>query len=710
MSSRSLGSLTIDLIAKIAGFEQGMDRAARTADRRMKQIERSAKVAGAAIGAIGGAAIAGVSVIVRNTMQAEKSLAQLDAILKSTGNAAGYTRNQLVSMAQEFQQSSTFGTNEIIDAQTRLLSYSGILGENIPRAMQAVIDQAERLGMSVSQSAETIGRALESPSKAAAALAQQGFGAAFTKEVRASIDALVAAGREGEAQIKILEILEESYGGAAEAARNTFGGALSALQNTLGDLLSGDDDSLTGLTQAINELIDTLNDPDVRKGFQFIVNGATEAATAVVNLTSEFGRAISKYREWLADAGRLPADMLDNLDQLDTRIRKLAQMQYGSGILNDIRRAIFGDSISEELRKAVARRNILSRYPDGLPDFSNVITGANEARGGGGGGGVGDRPKGKSEAQREAERLQNAYDSLMSRMHETIELFGKEGEAAKVRYEIEHGALKGLSEPLAQLAIQRAEQIDQMRELDELQKAAKKAADDEVRRIQDGLKAGKDLLDDLQFELELMRMTNSERATAIQLRGLEAEAVAEYGEAIAEANRKIEEELKNIRFMDGIRNEFSDFVTDVVTGASTIQDAFKGMLDNIARMITQRIADNWAEQLFGSFGSSAGGSTGGWFSSLMGLFRGGKASGGWAQPNSIYEVNERGLEMATVRGRDYLLTGNSPVQITPNHQLGAGGSTFYVTNNFNRPVTRSTGQQISLEIAQKTRLATIRDS
>lgn len=713
MSSRSLGSLTIDLIAKIAGFEQGMDRAARVADRNFKQIQTRAIATGTAMGnafydgarAVGRA----IGTIINNSLQAEKSLAQLDAILKSTGNAAGYTRNQLVSMAQEFQSSSTFGTNEIIDAQTRLLSYSGILGENIPRAMQAVIDQATRLGMSVSQSAETIGRALESPSKAAAALAQQGFGAAFTKEVRASIDALVAAGREGEAQIKILEILEESYGGAAEAARNTFGGALSALQNTLGDLLSGDDDSLTGLTQAINDLIDTLNDPDVRKGFQFIVKGATEAATAVVNLTSEFGKAISQYREWLADAGRLPADMLDNLDQLDTRIRKLSQMQYGSGILNDIRRGVFGDTISEELRKAVARRNILLRYPDGLPDFSNVITGANEARGGGGGGGGGDRPKGKSEAQREAERLQNAYDSLMSRMHETIELFGKEGEAAKVRYEIEHGALKGLSEPLAQLAIQRAEQIDQMRELEELQEAAKKAADDEVRRIQDGLKAGKDLLDDLQFELELMRMTNSERATAIQLRGLEAEAVAEYGAAIAEANRKIEEEMENVRFMDGIRGEFSDFFTDVITGAESVTDAFKSMMDNIARMITQRIADRWVEQLFGGFGSSAGGSAGGWFSALMGMFGGGKANGGWAQPNSIYEVNERGLEMATVRGRDYLLTGNSPVQITPNHRL-AGGGGAQITQNFINPrmTNIQTDSQRAREEARKAQRALAR--
>lgn len=42
MATKSLGVLTLDLIAKVGGFEQGMDRAARKADRRMGQIQRSA--------------------------------------------------------------------------------------------------------------------------------------------------------------------------------------------------------------------------------------------------------------------------------------------------------------------------------------------------------------------------------------------------------------------------------------------------------------------------------------------------------------------------------------------------------------------------------------------------------------------------------------------------------------------------------------------
>jgi len=39
MATRSLGQLTIDLIAKTFGFEQGMDKAARKAKSGGKEIE-----------------------------------------------------------------------------------------------------------------------------------------------------------------------------------------------------------------------------------------------------------------------------------------------------------------------------------------------------------------------------------------------------------------------------------------------------------------------------------------------------------------------------------------------------------------------------------------------------------------------------------------------------------------------------------------------
>lgn len=49
MSTQSLGTLTLDLVAKTGGFESGMDRAARVADRKTKEIERQAKARAEAV-------------------------------------------------------------------------------------------------------------------------------------------------------------------------------------------------------------------------------------------------------------------------------------------------------------------------------------------------------------------------------------------------------------------------------------------------------------------------------------------------------------------------------------------------------------------------------------------------------------------------------------------------------------------------------------
>lgn len=49
MSSKSLGVLTLDLIVQTGGFEQGMDKAARTADRETRRMERDAKARAQAI-------------------------------------------------------------------------------------------------------------------------------------------------------------------------------------------------------------------------------------------------------------------------------------------------------------------------------------------------------------------------------------------------------------------------------------------------------------------------------------------------------------------------------------------------------------------------------------------------------------------------------------------------------------------------------------
>ncbi|MGS3560325.1 hypothetical protein ACB311_27850 [Klebsiella pneumoniae] len=56
MAGKSLGTLTIDLIAKVGGFVQGMDKAERASQKWSAQVKKDAKEVGASIVAIGAAA------------------------------------------------------------------------------------------------------------------------------------------------------------------------------------------------------------------------------------------------------------------------------------------------------------------------------------------------------------------------------------------------------------------------------------------------------------------------------------------------------------------------------------------------------------------------------------------------------------------------------------------------------------------------------
>ena len=154
-------------------------------------------------GFLTGLAIASVMrKIIQETRNAEQEQAQLAAVLRSTGESAGWSAEKLNAMADAMSKKSIFSPGEITQAQTRLLSYANIVGEKFPEAMQATIDMAARLNMSITQSGETIGRALDKPSEGMQTLRRQGF--KFGEDQIALAKKLEATGRIAEAQALVL--------------------------------------------------------------------------------------------------------------------------------------------------------------------------------------------------------------------------------------------------------------------------------------------------------------------------------------------------------------------------------------------------------------------------------------------------------------------------------------------------------------------------
>ncbi|WP_350260113.1 phage tail length tape measure family protein [Stenotrophomonas riyadhensis] len=533
--SRSLGTLTIDVIAEVGGFASGLDKSERRAEKWRKKVEAEAKLAGLALGT---AIAAAVVMIGRNTIAAEREVAQLDAIIRSTGGAAGYTRQQLLDMADTLSSKSTFSGGEIVEAQTRLLSYSGILASNIPRAMQAVIDQSARLGISVSQSAETIGRALESPSKAAAALAQQGFGAAFTKEVRGTIDELVKAGKEGEAQVMILEILEESYAGAAQAARDTFGGALQALGNTLNDITTAGDGSLRGATDAVNTLIETLNDPATREGFNNLISGAVAAIGTLAQFAATTGNVAKFVAEELAARFNGPdaTDVVRVQERIERLQKTIDAVQNSRGSLGlsmlNASELIPSDLVSRpdtviqrlrgevemEQRKLAEGQRMLeqaAKASSAASSIPNGVTGDAASRAAAAAAAA-DAENAKKRLAGQ-QQLQRAYESASLQLKRQIELFdtsadrsAKATELQRLNFEMAQGSLQGLNAADQERLRALATEIDRL--------AGVKSANEEAARATEAFVKLKDELnrkDSLGVDLARDRLKVLQAAAAV---------------------------------------------------------------------------------------------------------------------------------------------------------------------------------------------------
>lgn len=179
----------------------------------------------------------GIRAIAMEGSDKQQALAQLEATLASTGRQAEFTTQQLLDMADAMEANSMLTAEQVQSAQARLLSYTDVAANEFPRALQIAIDQQQRLGISAEASAEIVGRALQSPSKAMAALSRQGF--TLEAGQQRLLKQLEATGRMAEAQSIIMDMLTEAYGGAAAAARlNTAAGLWKGITDQIGDFTS----------------------------------------------------------------------------------------------------------------------------------------------------------------------------------------------------------------------------------------------------------------------------------------------------------------------------------------------------------------------------------------------------------------------------------------------------------------------------------------
>src|SRR3990167_8868997 len=214
-----------------SGVLSGVDKQAGGLGKTFGALGKAAAVgAGAGLVAPGGI----LATSVKEAMESQKVLGQLDAVLASTGGAAGLARKQLVDMASAFQRTTTFSDEAVLGAENLLLTFTKIKGPQFEGATQAVLDMSTALGQDLQSSAIQVGKALNDPINGMTALRR--VGVSFTEDQIKQVKAMVAAGDTMGAQKLILQELSTEFGGSAAAAANTFGGRMAQLQNSLSEV------------------------------------------------------------------------------------------------------------------------------------------------------------------------------------------------------------------------------------------------------------------------------------------------------------------------------------------------------------------------------------------------------------------------------------------------------------------------------------------
>jgi hypothetical protein len=723
--SRSLGVLTLDLVARVGGFTGAMDKAGRSAEQNAKRMEAAAKKSReewVRFGKVAGAAIAGLATgvfvkFIAETRAAEQEQAQLAAVLQSTGEAAGFSQGTLNEMADTLEAISTFSAGDITEAQTALLAFTGIVGDEFPRALQAATDMATRTGTSVVQAAETIGRALDVPSKGMAALSKQGF--RFTEDQKKVVAQLEATGRSAEAQGIILEALESTYGGAAEAARDTFGGALTALSNTIDYLLTGEDGSLASATEAINKFNETLRDPSTKEAVDATVSGLANLANRAVDLGKEFiglGEVASQTFNNIMGNTTAAEDIQYELDTIDRALNASSfnnkPIQFLFTSEEDLQK------LREQKAELLATLQIVETPVEDPLNLDKINKGLDQmlSRAGLFAGLEGNTffdeeailaaAKATEEAAKQQEALNRSYDTQVARFQEQIALTGEVTELEKIRYAITSGALVGINaEQQARLEglaaeIDAQEQLSAI-ELDRAEQAEELAA--QYQSVREGLLTQEERFNEAAAErYETLRAAREQGLISEQefteLSAKSTEALNAQIEGIKEKTGELDEFTKNAA--RSIQSEISDALGDAFTGSS--KDILSDWGDLLNKMVRDAIAADITRSLFGQ-DSSTGFGTGQLMSGLGSLFAGFFDAGGNIPSGKFGIVGERGPEIvsgpATVTGR-----------IETNRVMSSGGGQQMITNNLTVQgrIDRRTEGQIAREIAQQTRKATAR--
>lgn len=378
-----LGTLTLDLVAKIGGFTGPMDKASKQTKKFSDDAKKYGKAAGVAIGAGAVAAAAGIVLIVNKQRE----------LIDQQAKAAQQLDTTYVSMSNLERAGELGGVGmEKITAASRMLNL------NIGKAIQGTDLQVEafaRLGLSAQEIYDlpfderisTINKALVDNVQASerAAVAADIYGAKNAKAMQ-SLDPSTIA--EAARQVEIfglnLSDIDVAKVEMANDAMSTFGllgdGIAKQLTVELAPLLKAMGDEFLKSAEEAGGLGNVVQDVvgDIVDGLAFVIDaadGVGRAFDVVAHLiVAAFGEAQYKVLSTLAEISAA-ADQIPGVDLTLNTQNLRAQADQAQSIIDQSMEAI-----DQTLNKPLAGERFKQFYADAQAAAEGAAKSTIEAR------------------------------------------------------------------------------------------------------------------------------------------------------------------------------------------------------------------------------------------------------------------------------------------------------------------------------------------
>lgn len=259
----------------LAPAEKAAEDAGDKAGKKWSAGAKAALLAGGAL------AVAGVVKVFNTGLEelkfGEKINAQTQQLIDNTGFASSLAAINDYTLA--LSKVSGVSEEDLQAAGNNIIKFGNVSEENYQKAVASINDLAAT-GKDASSVSEGLGKALADPATAAGKLRRMGI--SLTEQQEEQIKAMTEAGDVAGAQTVILDSLESTYGGMAEAAGGTLEGNINKLNNAFenlsGDLVQAAMPAIEGLVGGLQGLVGYLSENQAVIGVVAGIIGVTLVA------------------------------------------------------------------------------------------------------------------------------------------------------------------------------------------------------------------------------------------------------------------------------------------------------------------------------------------------------------------------------------------------------------------------------------------------